>query len=429
MVPYIVVSPEDSLVHENVSIIVNGLDYRKLYKLELRFIHKVGIYRSFGVYKSSIAGSIDLETNAPIRGTYCGINQRGLFESVEPTDTVRYGGYCNCTPPVDYKYQLIVSDSKERVVCEKYFKRRLLHPDVERIEVETLFPSDSASNKPKVSGTIFKPPGSGPFPTIIDISGTGGGLNEQKGAALASRGFVVFCLAFFKFKELPDDLINVDTQYFEDAINFITSLPYTSNRVGFQGVSFGGTLVMFLSTMIPKIKAVCSINGSFAMDEFAHIKVNGVQPPVGKFLATDMRFLNGLMVYTDMVKNIKCEKEVGFEFETSSPDSAFRFVSAVDDLSTPTIHATNLLSEKLRSLNRKVDIDFVPGSHLLDPPCFPYHGAVFSSFAGIFQTYGGEASLHGKSQFEVWERTVQFFSEHLGAPTPLPVYLRHSTKL
>uniref|UniRef100_A0A1I7SZI6 Alpha/beta-hydrolase n=1 Tax=Caenorhabditis tropicalis TaxID=1561998 RepID=A0A1I7SZI6_9PELO len=346
MSPYISIAPIDSLVHENISIVINNLSYQNIYKVELRFLHKTGTYRSFGVFKSNVTGCIDLSKIAPLRGSYAGVNERGLFESLEPTDNVRYG--------------------------------------------------DDETGKPKITGTVFKPPGDGPFPTIIDISGTGGGLNEQK-----------------------------------DAINYITSLPYTNDRIGFQGVSFGGTLVMLFSTKFPKIKAVCSINGSFSMDEYSHITVNGVQPPIGRFSDTGehVRFLNDLMVYADMVRNIKLDEGAEFDFESSSSDTAFRFVSALDDMSTPTIYSTNLLTGILRELNREVDVDFVPGGHLLDPPCFPHHPMVYSNIAGTFQTYGGETSLHGKSEFDVWERTVQFFSRHLGAPTPLPDYLRHSAKL
>lgn len=251
MSPVILVTPEDSLVHENVSIVVNGLEYQKNYLLELRLLHKVGIYRSYGVFKSTVTGCIDLSKIAPIRGTYSGVNESGLFESLEPTDTVRYGGYCNCTPPVDFKYQL-VKNLNGTVLGEKSLCRRLMHPLVERIEVEEAYP-EGTTGKPKVTGTMFKPPGNGPFPTIIDISGTGGGLNEQKGAALASRGFAVLCLAFFKYKDLPYELQEVELRYFEDAINFVTSLPYTNDRIGFQGISFGGTLVMFLTTRFKQV--------------------------------------------------------------------------------------------------------------------------------------------------------------------------------
>ena len=62
---------------------------------------------------------------------------------------------------------------------------------------------------------IKKYAGDGPFPSIIDMSGTGGGLNEHKGGALASRGFCVFSLAFFQYKDLIKELKHLDINYFK----------------------------------------------------------------------------------------------------------------------------------------------------------------------------------------------------------------------
>ena len=59
--------------------------------------------------------------------------------------------------------------------------------------------------------------GDGPYPCVVDISGTGGGLHEHKGSMLASEGFVVLCVAFFQFKDLPNKLEDVDINYFQVA--------------------------------------------------------------------------------------------------------------------------------------------------------------------------------------------------------------------
>lgn len=41
--------------------------------------------------------------------------------------------------------------------------------------------------------------------------------------------------------------------WMQNAVDYVISLPYTSNRIGFQGVSFGGSLVMFLATKFPAV--------------------------------------------------------------------------------------------------------------------------------------------------------------------------------
>ena len=50
--------------------------------------------------------------------------------------------------------------------------------------------------------------------------GSVGGLVEYKAALLASRGFVVFALAYFRYDDLPND-INLDMEYFEVATAFL----------------------------------------------------------------------------------------------------------------------------------------------------------------------------------------------------------------
>ncbi|CAB3400863.1 unnamed protein product [Caenorhabditis bovis] len=413
----IIIDPCDSLVHEHVHIWIRDLEPNTIYRVELRLLHPIGIYRSFGVFKTNAIGVIDLSKDSPIRGTYAGVRRMGLFESVEPTDTIRQGAYCKCTPPDDFNYELRVTSSDGVLRCSKTLKKRLLHPNVERIEIDHLVSDTEVINSRKVVGTLFKPFGDGPFPAVIDISGTGGGINEQKGAALSSRGFCVLSLAFFQYKNLPEVMQKVDVQYFEDAIDFMRSLPFTTDKIGFQGVSFGGTLAIYLSTLIPTIKAVVSINGSYSMDNISYITVHGEMPKVAVFPqdGKNLYFLNSLMCYDKMVRNLEYNSDARFKLENSSPETVYRFVSSLDDLSTPTIYATNLLTAKLKKLKRDYEVHFLPGGHLMDPPCYPAHPTVFAKFAGMHQAYGGDFALHGKSQFEAWEATVAFFKKHLSS--------------
>ncbi|CAD6185096.1 unnamed protein product [Caenorhabditis auriculariae] len=408
----LIVEPADSLVHEVVHISLSGLPSSRNFRLELRLLHSNGIYRSYGVFRSDECGSIDLAKNKPIRGTYSATRPMGLFESVAPTDQVKPGWYCKCTPPEPFNYNLLVFDEAGKKILEKKIVKRWLHPEVQRIEIQ----------EGKVRGTMFKPPGDGPFPTVIDISGTGGGLHEQKGAALASRGFCVLSLAFFQYKDLPVWMNNVDLQYFEEAINYMNSLPFTGDKVAVQGVSFGGTLAILLATRFPRIAAVVSINGSFNLDEATFLKENGVDLPYGTLDFSHNEYLNGLYVHAKVVRYSDVPEKAQFPLERTQPNTAFRFVSSLDDLSTPTVFCTNFLTEKLKKLGRKVEVHYLPGGHLMDPPCFPAHPTVFSSFIASHQAYGGEDSIHGASQGVAWEKTISFLCKNLGRPTKIPSY-------
>lgn len=63
--------------------------------------------------------------------------------------------------------------------------------------------------------------GPGPFPAIIDLYGSGGGLVEYRASLLASRGFVTLALAFLAFEDLPDFPEFIDLDYFGEAIKFL----------------------------------------------------------------------------------------------------------------------------------------------------------------------------------------------------------------
>lgn len=63
--------------------------------------------------------------------------------------------------------------------------------------------------------------GPGPFPGLIDLYGTGGGLVEYRASLLASRGFVTLALAYLAFEDIPaiPDILELD--YFGEAVEFL----------------------------------------------------------------------------------------------------------------------------------------------------------------------------------------------------------------
>lgn len=63
--------------------------------------------------------------------------------------------------------------------------------------------------------------GDGPFPGVVDMFGTAGGLLEYRSAQLASRGFASLALAFLAYDDLPKGLEEFDIVYFEEAVEFL----------------------------------------------------------------------------------------------------------------------------------------------------------------------------------------------------------------
>ena len=63
--------------------------------------------------------------------------------------------------------------------------------------------------------------GTGPFPSIIDLFGTAGGLIEYKASMMASRGIMTLALAYFDYDDLPDFFLDIDVDYFRVGLSFV----------------------------------------------------------------------------------------------------------------------------------------------------------------------------------------------------------------
>ncbi|EPB79479.1 BAAT/acyl-CoA thioester hydrolase protein [Ancylostoma ceylanicum] len=394
----------DTLMKEELHITASSLVPNELYEIFLSYEkmrmafnkpdilsyalmlnHFMGTFMSRGVFCADDLGEIDVSTMAPLRGTYSGVRPMGLFEGLLPCEDFRYGNYCKCTPPNPFKF------------------------DVDANGSEYCYESEITS-------------GDGPFPTILDMSGAGGGINEHKGATLSSEGFCVFSLAFFQYKTLISDLNDLDLDYFRKAIHWLIALPFTRKEIGIQGVSFGGLLVNMLAVRHPEIIAVCSINGGHVISEYARIKENGKILPYTDTPTNMLYYLNQTMCYDKTVKYMVVTEEADMKVETAPKRTAFRYVASLDDLSTPTVFVTRLHEKKLKESGHYVEVDFAPGGHLMEPPYFPGHQVVYAKIAGCIQAYGGEPCLHGAGQNKIWPNTVAFFKRFLGEPQPLEDY-------
>lgn len=73
--------------------------------------------------------------------------------------------------------------------------------------------------------------GSGPFPGLIDLYGSGGGLVEYRASLLASRGFMTLALAYMAFEDLPAMPEILELSYFEEAVNFLRKQPQVRDKL------------------------------------------------------------------------------------------------------------------------------------------------------------------------------------------------------
>jgi dienelactone hydrolase len=125
-----------------------------------------------------------------------------------------------------------------------------------------------------ISGSIYKPSGSGSFPAVLVLHGAAG-LQQSittKAQWLATQGYITFAVDYFtpigvvgggwtgsSYQQYTDRIC----QILGDGLEALKSLPYVdSNRLGVMGFSLGGYYGTILGTR-DDVKGVISYYGAF----------------------------------------------------------------------------------------------------------------------------------------------------------------------
>ena len=244
--PVLHVSPESALVDEPVSIHLTGFAPHQSVTIRAKTIdHADKAWASYAVFQADDQGAIDPGSQKPLTGTYQDVDPMGLFWSMVPVDKKQKTPFIHRT-----QQQLeveITAEVEGKPVASAHIKREFVAPGVTRKVVR-----DNG-----LFGTFFSPEGSGPYPAVILLNGSDGGLQENPAALLASHGYAALALAYFKYEDLPKGLTNIPLEYFETAFSWLQSQEMVNpDKIAVIGLSRGGELTLLLGSTFPAIKAV-----------------------------------------------------------------------------------------------------------------------------------------------------------------------------
>lgn len=419
MQPTVTIEPKECLADEAVKIRVHGLRSHQnvtIYAWLQR--NDVDIFDSYAHYTATREGVVDISTQASAGGSYSGIEPMGLFWSMKssPRNKRKRHRFMvkDVENPIDVSIQIFDSHLTYHDLCNsdyeslaKAFGRRWYKsPNVKRIPVRWK----------RVRGILFVPPGDGPFPTLIDLFGIAGGVIEYRASLLASRGFMSLALAYFDYDDLPSSLLDgIDLEYFEEATEFLNSLPQSNqNGVGIVGNSLGGMLALACCSYIPAFKCAVSINGPvftyrvqlyyknrtwnprFGTDDFAYEEDGAT---VEKYCFDNEYDTNTLG--SALIEFADCKKPFFFVF--SNDDTALNIPKAAA--------FTRKLTE-----NRKGDYKmaiYSGAGHLLEPPYFPHTSCTYVKATSKFHYWGGDPTKHAAAQERAWAEIGTFLKTHL----------------
>ncbi|XP_009880864.1 PREDICTED: acyl-coenzyme A thioesterase 1-like, partial [Charadrius vociferus] len=302
-------------------------------------------------------------------------------------------------------------DPPGRLLAQAQHERAFLRDGVRRVPVR----------EGRIRATLFLPPGNGPFPGVIDLYGTGGGLPEYRACLLANYGFAVLALAFYGYEDLPKDMKEFHLEYFEEAVNYM--LQHTQVKgpgIGLLGISKGGDLCISMASFLKGIAATALINGSVA-NVGAVLRYKDVTiPPLGADVKRIKVNKSGIADIVDVLNNPlegpDCESFIPLE----KAESRFLFIVGQDDHNWKSEFFAVEGSKRLQAHGKeKPEIVCYPGAgHYIEPPFFPMCAASMHLLVGKPVVWGGEPKAHCEAQIDAWQQIQAFFHKHLtGKPS------------
>jgi dienelactone hydrolase len=207
-----------------------------------------GIARSRAVFAVPESGTIDLSRDAPVEGTYQGVDAAGLFWSMRSAGS-------DSAVPMGLSIRASVGD---RIVAQDRADIAPLPTGVVMREVSEF-----------TGARLYRPERAGRYGVIILLGGSEGGsdFGRRIGPILAARGFATLALPYYvsgwsreALPGLPRAFVNIPVDRLETVRRWIGSQDdLDSSRIGIHGVSKGGEFALIAASRMPWLRAVSAI--------------------------------------------------------------------------------------------------------------------------------------------------------------------------
>ncbi|KAK0145684.1 Acyl-coenzyme A thioesterase 1 [Merluccius polli] len=396
------------LYTEPVQVLVDGLRSSQVVTMKARATDDKGVlFHACAVYKADSSGAVDLRQDPSLGGSYTGVEPMGLLWSLR-ADALHTKFYkSDSRKPHVVRFSVHEGEAAAgAALAEATNERLLLTNGVSRRPIK----------EGNIRGALFVPPGEGPFPAVLDLYTSGGGLSERRASLLANCGFMVLTMVLYGH-DAQAKVTKLHLDYFEEAIQFLRKQPKVMDSgVGVISLSKSGDLALSIATYLPNVKATAWINGccsNIALPLYyrgSQINSALMYDP-HKAVVTESGALNIKHCLHDPLAPENKGSLIPIERATGS----FLFVAAEDDLNWDSCFFANQMAEKLRRHGKEnFEKVFYPRSgHYLEPPFGPYCPSSFHGVVGTMVAWGGEPKAHATAEVHLWNKIQEFFRTHL----------------
>ncbi|XP_056096081.1 acyl-coenzyme A thioesterase 5 [Rhinichthys klamathensis goyatoka] len=389
-----------------VHVTVSGLNPQQRVVLRSKITDAKGlVFKASATYQADNSGEVDLNRDSSLGGSFTGVEPMGLFWALK-ADVVS----CKFALTDVTRTQLVdlecVSDDK--VIAEVTNERHCMADGLRRIPV----------TEGRIRGTLFMPPGKGPFPGILDTNVFGAGPFELRAALLAKRGFAVLAFAFQGYQDIPKKADKFHLEYFEEGIDFLRQQPEVKDqKIGLVSISKSGDLALSLATFLPGISATICINGCNA-NTLVPIYYKDIYIPPLMFDVKKLKMTpSGLLDIGDCMNDPMSKEGLPSVIPIERASGKFMFIMSEADRNWQSAYYAKLACDRLKAhgKNNYELVRYEKAGHFIEVPYMPFCLANFHAAANHVVFFGGEPKAHSEAQCDAWLRIVSFFKKHLAA--------------
>ncbi len=424
----LVVAPSPALVDEPVIIrLTGGLPGAAVtIRASMRDAFGGRLWESHATFEADHNGTIDIATQRPVRGTYQDADPRGLFWSMwlSTPDHPRLPWTGAAPLATD-----LAAEVDGTVVAAARLTRSFTSPGVARTPVR----------EDGLVGTLFLPGGPGPYPGVVVLGGSGGGLSEGTAALLASHGLATLALAYFRAEHLPEDLVEIPLEYFGTGIRWLQRQPRVlGDGVGVMGSSRGGELALLLGATFPEIRAVVGYvpSGVVHAGLSRHQTPDRPPQPAWLYRGEPITFLHskesartraqapadGPLALTPIFLRM-LEDDAAVERATipvERVNGPVLLISGQDDQMWPSPALAEIAISRLaasRHPHPYQHLTYRGAGHVIGPPGLPATiAAIHHPLAGRSMAFGGNPKDNAAAAADSWPRVIAFFHRALEQP-------------
>lgn len=425
------IEPVDALIDVERQIRIEGLASGEQIELTATTPRADSVHwQSRSRFVADEHGVVDLSRDAPVAGSYEGVSAMGLIWSQEPINRADALVFPDSmlealVTTVEVQRQPGIK-ATQATTFQSDFIQRFAAKGVKRIEVR----------QEGLVGTLYVPAGEGPFPAVMILNGSGGGINEPRAALYASHGYLAFALAYFKAPSLSDYISNTPLEYFKQGLDWLRReyQPY-KDFVALNGQSRGGELVLLLASLFPEdVSAVVA----YVPSALVHSGQNAADPAVGRDgpawlldgrplthiwennkTATWAPFDEGEPPYRHELAMLTAlddlEAVARARIKVENIQAPVILLSATDDGAWPSSRYSKMVYDKLQEVNFPYDVewvDTVDGGHSIVFPYLPTTQLTYTHpVSKRMSVQGGRADANAISNKNSWQSIKGFLAK------------------